>query len=385
MDIVQMAVVLAFGLALASKLDELIAERPDFKIQMVSTIINFPTAKYSDIVKKSNEIFIQLFNLLYTNKSKNETLWSWIFSSFCLIFLFGLFLQIYQITPPLENLLFFNVVLSSYIIIYGFFFDLVEENVKSESKTKIFTIFSGFLLSGGIFYIFIYNILNKIYVIPDDIDIYQLLIIIIIGLSIGLFCIEFLYVRKSVLLYKSPIRVAITSILAMSTITLLKNDILTSFISDYNEIGIIVLAYLFLNIFADSISLLETDIVLRLAAKGNIKRFAALGLFDIFLSTVIFLAIPLSTGNLDVFLDAMWFKGDHPWLGVLFWSTFSTSIIFWLFLLSVFVLTILQKILKCYVKLNVALPIDKKPITCLYVVAVVVIIPFMFIINLIIF
>ena len=374
---------LGVGLAFAIIIDKLIDERPDFKKQMVSTISNFPSTKYSDIVKKSNEIFIQLFNILYTNKSKNEFFWSWIFSSFCLIFLFGLFLQIYQITPPLENLLVFNVVLSSYIIVYGFFFDLVEENVKSESKTKIITIFSGFLLSGGIFYIFIYNILNKIYVIPDNIDIYLLLAIIIIGLSIGLLYIELLYGRKSVLLYKSPIRVAITSILAMSTITLLKKDILTSFISHYNEIGIIVLAYLFLNIFADSISLLETDIVLRLAAKGNIKRFAALGLFDIFLSAFIFLAIPLSTGNLDMFLDAMLFKGEHPWLGVLFWSTFSTSIIFWLFLLSVFVLTILQKILKLYVKLSVALPIDKKPITCLYVTAVVFIILPMFVINLI--
>lgn len=379
MDIVQMAVVLAFGLALASKLDELIAERPDFKIQMVSTIINFPNAKCSDIVKKSNEIFIQLFNILYINKSKNETLWSWIFFSFSLIFSFGLFLQIFQVTVPLENFLIYNVIVSCFFTV-GFPTYLFIKKIKSKFHRILFIISILILV----------NYIEKLYgggliayVFPDNVDINNIYGIILISILIasGVFmvCIVFLYKTNSHLLDVFPIRVIITSFLAIIFITLLKKDIMPSFISDYNEIGIIVLGYLFLNIFADSISLLETDIVLRLAAKGNIKRFAVLGLFDIFLSAVIFLAIPLSTGNLDVFLDAMWFKGDHPWLGVLFWSTFSTSIIFWLFLLSVFVLTILQKILKYYVKLNVALPIDKKPITCLYVVAVVVIIPFMFV------
>lgn len=379
MDIVQTAVVIGVGLTFATKFDELIDKRPDFKNGMVSTIINFPNAKYSDIVKKSNEIFIQLFNLLYTNKSKNKTLWSWIFSLFCIIFLFGLFLQMYQIIPPLENLLIFIVFVSSYFVIVLYFIKLFQERVKSETKLFIMNL-SSLLLSVVIFvYLVIYQ-LGMIYVIPDKIDLSQMMIITLVGWFIGYFYIDYLAERKNILLEKSPVRVIITSLLAIFVITLLKKDIFTSFISDYNEIGIIVLGYLFLNVFADSISLLETDIVLRLAAKGNIKRFAAFGLFDIFLSAVIFLAIPLSTGNLDVFLDAIWFKGERPWLGVLFWSTFSTSIIFWLFLISVFVLTFLQKILKYYVKLNVALPIDKKPITCLYVTAVVVIIPFMFVI-----
>ena len=284
---------------------------------------------------------------------------------------YGLFIQIYQITVPLEHLLIFNIILVSYISIITY---LLTNKIQTKERIINSTVVFYLLLSGVIFTYVFNNLINIIYFdfeFPHESIIF---LIIMFGWMVGVTFVNYLYE-----LDKSPVRVIITSFLAIIFIALLKKEILTSFISDYNEIGIIVLAYLFLNIFADSISLLETDIVLRLAAKGNIKRFSALGLFDIFLSAVIFLAIPLSTGNMDVFLDAMLFKGDHPWLGVLFWSTFSTSIIFWLFLLSVFVLTILQKILKYYVKLNVALPIDKKPITCLYVTAVVVIIPFMFV------
>ena len=31
------------------------------------------------------------------------------------------------------------------------------------------------------------------------------------------------------------------------------------------------------------------------------------------------------------------FRGDRPWLGILFWSTFGTSFIFYAFLIAVFV------------------------------------------------
>ena len=99
----------------------------------------------------------------------------------------------------------------------------------------------------------------------------------------------------------SPSRVIFTSILTMIIIALIKKDIAQTFISDFNQIGMILLAFLLLNIFADSISLWETNIILRLAVKGTTRRFVFLGLLDLILSTFIFLAIPLSTGNLDIF------------------------------------------------------------------------------------
>ena len=173
----------------------------------------------------------------------------------------------------------------------------------------------------------------------------------------------------------------ISSILVITIIALLKKDIALSFISDFNQIGVILLAYLLLNIFADSISLWETNIILRFTVRGGIKKLILLGLLDLFLSAGIFLAIPLSTGNLDIFFDSMWFKGEKPWLGILFWSTFSTSIIFWVFLLAIFGETVLQKVLRYYNKLNKILPIEEKPITCIYIFAIVIIMPFMFLIT----
>ncbi len=58
--------------------------------------------------------------------------------------------------------------------------------------------------------------------------------------------------------------------------------------------------------------------------------------FDLLASSLIYLVIPIATRSFDV-IPAILFGGPKPWLGILFWSTILTSIVFYAFLASAFV------------------------------------------------
>ena len=55
---------------------------------------------------------------------------------------------------------------------------------------------------------------------------------------------------------------------------------------------------------------------------------------DLILSAAIFLVLPLVLWEIPDFLQAIRFQGPRPCLGILFWSTFSTSVVFYLFVAS---------------------------------------------------
>lgn len=112
----------------------------------------------------------------------------------------------------------------------------------------------------------------------------------------------------------SPLRAMLTSLIAIVIISLLQPQAALSFIPDLKHVGLPLLGIVLLNLFADSLSLIETRIVLRMAITGSIAKFHILLLVDIFASAFIFLIIPFSTGNIQIFLDAIFFSGDRPWV-----------------------------------------------------------------------
>ena len=385
MGTIQILTVFSFLLLFSRILDELINKRPDFKKEMVSTIVNFQTEKFSDIVDKWNRIFFQLFGIIYGSESKKRDaiVWVWLFMSFSSSFLMGFMIYLYNVIISLELFLVLAVISPSIFIIYLQVMLMIDDNyLKPKISFKfvlqcLVTLVAAACLVTypikflGVDYRNIYSILG----------LFVIIIQILISMTIGVLFFFSLSKRTTSHLNISPPRVIISSILVITIITLLKKDIVQSFIFDFNQIGIILVAYLLLNVFADSISLWETNVILRFSARGGIKKFILLGLLDLFLSASIFLAIPLSTGNLDIFFDSIWFKGEKPWLGILFWSTFSTSIIFWAFLLAIFGVTTLQKVLRYYVKLDKIIPIEENPITCISMFTIVIIMPFMFLIT----
>lgn len=96
-----------------------------------------------------------------------------------------------------------------------------------------------------------------------------------------------------------------------------------------------VLAFVAFNIFADAISLVETRWILTRGAQANLGMLAGLLLLDLILSAAIFLIIPTILWELPDFWEAIRFDGPRPWLGILFWTTFSTSAMFYLFVAAV--------------------------------------------------
>ena len=162
----------------------------------------------------------------------------------------------------------------------------------------------------------------------------------------------------------SPIRAMLTSLLAILIIGLLWPPAALSFISDLKILGLPLLSIMLLNLFADSLSLVETRIILHMTSTGSITKILTLLVVDFFASALIFLVIPFSTGNISLFLEAIFFRGDRPWLGILFWSTFFTSICFYLFLLSSLFLAILREAVRGFFGLERILLISEKPILC---------------------
>ena len=111
-----------------------------------------------------------------------------------------------------------------------------------------------------------------------------------------------------------------------------------------------VLAFVALNIFADVFSLLETRWVLQRGNNATVVQLLGLLVLDLVASAAIFLFLPavlcqvtpitlLTRGDpsqITTFWDAAFFGGQIPWLGILFWSTFGTSVVFYLFVTAVF-------------------------------------------------
>jgi len=371
LDIAPTVVVIIGGLTFCVKLDELMNERPDNKNEMVTTIINFENASIPDVLKKSNQIFNRLFDIIFMSKSDkiSRFIWNWIFLSFGLNLFFGIFFAM-----PLNNILAVNVLIS---FIYLVSINYIENNFESiEIQAILHTLTLIILISIISKFCIIINLQNAYINLQNVLPLQNIILLIIFVIATELFHFPF-----NVNIPISPSRVVISSILAMIFIALFHIDIAQSFISEFNKNGSILFAYLLLNIMADSISLLETKAVLFFASEGNMKKLGLCLIFDCIFTILIFLAIPYSTGNLGVFLDSIRFQGELPWLGIFFYSTFFTSVIFWLYLSAILVQMLSQKFLSHYVKFDNYLPISEKPITCLYLFAVVFFTPLVFILT----
>lgn len=121
--------------------------------------------------------------------------------------------------------------------------------------------------------------------------------------------------------------------------SLIRGDAATSFyteLTDEEGEGVIILAFLAFNMFADGVSLLETRWVLQRGADAGVGKLLGLLAIDLVLSAAIFLFLPLVLGQIPAFWEAALFRGDRPWLGIFFWSTFGTSAVLYAYVIAVF-------------------------------------------------
>jgi hypothetical protein len=118
------------------------------------------------------------------------------------------------------------------------------------------------------------------------------------------------------------------------------------------------------NLFADMVSLIETRWVLIQSGRRSMLRgIAAMLLLDLVLSAAIFFVLPgIADQSFDTLIRGIVFKGPLPWTGILFWSTFATSIIFYVFVAAVLILRLLMPIFAAAQSFDKWFPIYDHPV-----------------------
>ena len=127
------------------------------------------------------------------------------------------------------------------------------------------------------------------------------------------------------------------------------------------------------NVFGDAVSLVETRIILRWSRGAPLATLFYLLLLDVLLSAGIYIVLPeLAHQDLNILWKGILFKGPEPWLGILFWSTFVTSLMFYGFLAAVLLLNVCRPLIRCLNLLFDKISIDKHPVGALTLSALVV-------------
>ena len=139
-------------------------------------------------------------------------------------------------------------------------------------------------------------------------------------------------------------------------------DFLLSIIPEGRAPVLGTFAFIIYNLFADAISLIETRFLLKLSIGARIGKLVGLLILDLFLSAAIYLLLPLIAGqDLQVLGSAIFFSGDKPWMGILFWSTFATSLVFYLFIASNIIIVLVTPLLRFVKWFDSIIKFSKRP------------------------
>jgi hypothetical protein len=201
---------------------------------------------------------------------------------------------------------------------------------------------------------------------PWVVMLFGLIAVIFVGSAYGL------RRARSYLLRISPFRVLLTSVGAMFLIGMLVPESGIELLREIRIGGMAVLSLLILNLSVDSISLLETRLLLGLPGRWTVPKVLGVLVCDAFVSAELFLAIPLAAGDPDVskaFVHAIAFRGDRPWLGILFWSSMSTSAILYLYVTTIGLLFAGHGLLRRWSAFGHVLPMKRRPLLSLGIIA----------------
>ena len=162
-------------------------------------------------------------------------------------------------------------------------------------------------------------------------------------------------------------KVVVTSAFFMAVVSLIRWDAATSFFEVVDADGSIALTFIAYSVFADGISLIKTRWLLQRVVEARVRTLFCILAADLVLSAGVFV-LPTTMWELPTFWDALVFRGDRPWLGILFWSTLSTSALFYLFAFAVALAGPLSRIARSF---PLRLDAESQPVLALTASAVV--------------
>lgn len=171
----------------------------------------------------------------------------------------------------------------------------------------------------------------------------------------------------------NPLRALASSMIFLFALSITWGNVGWNFLSSILEEPL-VLSFVAFNVFADSVSLWETRWVLQRGAAAGASKLVALLTLDFILSGIIYLVLPLALWpQILEFQDAWRFQGERSWLGLMFWTTFSTSFIFYLFVASALLVRPLRALAIGFRGIGKLFDLEKHPVRCLSVAMAVVV------------
>jgi len=192
-----------------------------------------------------------------------------------------------------------------------------------------------------------------------------------VGTALG-FCVALLLFRMSDIPV-SPVRAFVSSILMVFLLASAFPAAATVFLGTLRGSGWMALTYIAFNFFGDAVSLVETRWVLRKARGAALATVASLLLVDLIASAAVYLVLPgLAHESFDTLRQGVFLRGTQPWLGVLFWSTFATSALFYVFVLAVLLLKVLAPVVKMVNLLDTWFSLYEHPARLLSLSAIIV-------------
>jgi len=367
MDTVGLISIIAFIGFLFEYIEKTATE--DARKKFIDIITFFPKHPLEKTIKACNIVFFNALTKFYfrSNSKLDRFLWKWTLYAFWSALISGLFLKVMNLdVSPLPASLIFGVLCGLFLTCEGY-----TKNMKSRVKRILLGLLSVYITFGVFYYFIISPVLTL-----KNILLWSLLSLIatrliffIKGMLDGLFSntdIEGDKFSEFFLNIKcSPIRLYLSSILVMFIVSMFNLDSVVNWYEDFQLKGATLLAYPLLNIIGDTLSIIETSVILLIAfytrKKYSVSMFIKLLIIDLLLTLLIFLATPLASGKAQMFWEAVFFRGEDPWLGILFWSTFYTSIVFYLFIISSLILAFIYYVNSSYLKLGRLIMIERKP------------------------
>lgn len=293
-------------------------------------------------MRAMSSAFVTLFDRVYGWRRSviNKTLWQVIIFCYAVFLIARLILWLFALIVPSTELI---LATSIYVAIGAILFlrasrsftvltDVDEHGIPAASllnRAFIVPLVYGMVMLGmivlGVFIVF-----SRMGSSP------RVAIGLSIGIAIALPLLVLVAIVPDRVHYVNPVRAILSSFAFMLILALVVPDAARSFIDLVAAGNWLLLSFVAFNIFADAISLVETRWILRTSRTAGVLRILGLLVLDLVLSGVIYLVLPLiANQDLRVLMDALRFRGSMPWMGILFWTTFSTSAFFYLFVISV--------------------------------------------------
>ena len=337
-----------------------------------------------------SQIFITLFDRIYIvrNYSINHSVWTAILLSYCIFIISRFFLWISGIPVPSTQLILSAVLLVSLIaalvtLAVIEFFKILNDFIKSNAEISLSLLYEkrilGIILL-GMSAIFIGVICGSFSFQFMGIN-QQTIITFAMGSGVGLPVLIVVSLIPSNIYPISAVRSFISSIIFLVVLSIIFPNATESFyisikrlwdtdpgslLVSVKEGNVSWLGPIFLiiyNLFADAISLKQTRWILKKSLNSKMLSIIILLILDLMLSGLIYIMLPLIAGqNMSDLWEAIFFDGPKPYLGLFFWSTFSTSFIFYLFVFSAFSLALLEPIFVLLRKLDPFFKLNENPI-----------------------